>query len=193
MSPHLELKSFTEFDPHELGGDLYRIVSHPANQILRREFPALGRFYGSATVAVQTVAKRQHSITTEAYEVTAIVGSGRVIGVQSFMATEVPRTDETGVNLAIWLDMTREAELRRIGVPLMHLRMERLIGDTRFDGRPWTVIRPKNRPSMRTWQYRGYPWGEFRAVGSAARYTKIDGVTKRRQLFVCPKTLTELR
>jgi hypothetical protein len=196
----LALRSFTEFDSTVLGGALSHIATKPANRVLRRDFPAILRLYGNPVTARETVKTRQATIRNGTFDALAVMAGrsaddAQVIGVTTFTMLETPGKRGLAPNLAIWLDLARDPEFRKIGVALMELRMERLIDDLRFSGRPWTVIRPDNTASTTVWRspYDAYGWKGFAPIGTPKRYPSVDGLWRKRQLFICKKSLEELR
>jgi len=198
VTPYIALVPFTKFSTKELGERLHEIVSAPENQRLATDFPALHDVYGSAKAAYKAVKGRQEDMRKEPdYAALAVMigvskQAARVYGATSMLTSQVPRSGEPGVNLAIWLDANRPKAFRNIGHELLRMRIHYLLANKAFLGKIWTVIRSGNRASLDVWQRGGYP-AALLPVNKPASYEEVDGVQAPRQLFVSAQTLEELR
>lgn len=200
----LEVTPVTDHDPRELAYDAHEVVTHNA-PVLAKDFIELPERYRTYGLAARALRNAQQRMRRERGTQVLVVRAGyqadtpdgetletRFIGMATSRFSRVPDNDEPGMHFSMWLDSRRPALLRRIGPALMERRMAYTYHNPHAIGRVWTIIRPSNRPSVKTWVH-PYNWGGFEARGTPRRYTEKIDDRWRRQLYVARVTLEDLR
>lgn len=194
------MRPFGEFNPHTLALRLTHIVSDTRNwEVLQQDFPLLRGMYGTHLRALARIrrlcADMERGAGFRAYAILlgATEKNTRVQGVTTFTQLDVPRfPPEPGVNLAMWLNPSRQASERNVGTGLMPERLRLLCEARQFTGRIWTVIRRENTPSRRVWE-QAYGPVVFTPIGDPADYSQVDNQPVLRQLYVSTLTLEQIR
>lgn len=211
MGLQIELVPFTELDPREFGREISATYKRNRHN-LQFDFPGLARLYGSPRRAADTIRTRQDQMGEGTGFAAHAVMLGRqpdsegeedlplrFAGITSRVPCDIPSangrpsTNEPGLKLAAWLDSGRPRQLRKVGPSLMRVRIDKMVEDTTAHGRPWTLIRPENGPSVNTWIYEGYRGGGFESVGEPGPYPSVLNDGRERQLYVARFTLEQLR
>ena len=199
----LELDRISNMDVEALAERIPVLVRSQEDR-LRGDFPLVVGRYADADTARRTLRDRLRAIRDRGgeFDVFAVRYGGETIGLATFDQRPCVRRhgwrwfgfDEElvrGPMLACWLgSIDRPGGL----LPqILRLAAERLVTNSRLRGHAWTLVRPGHRYVRYALAEQDNGFGGFMTATEPRDFSRVDGVTTPRILYIARHEVDELR